>query len=423
MKTKLSLLLLNYFRLLARLQISKIRYLQKLRGKTLTIVGITGSTGKTSTLHACEAALKSNFIVKTNAGSNSESGIPLNILGISVSGYSPLHWLKYALLAPAMLIANWRTYDIFLMEMGIDGPDEPKNMTYLLKIVIPDIGIFLNVSPVHLEYFSFLDDIAREKAKLVNSTPLAIINSADPLVKKFSQNPRQISLKPITLEIPGYVLPPIYKITFGTVFALTKILGLTPTLTKQSLIVNFRLPPGRSSLLKGINQSTLIDSTYNSSPLAVAEMLKLLAIHPEPRLTVLGDMRELGTVSAIEHTKLYHLALKSADTIISIGPETKKYFGDKAVKFDYWWQAADYLKNDFPLRATILIKGSQNTIFLEELVKQLLQDKSDYSKLCRQSRYWLNLKNRFYRKFATPLPRWQSPYWLKIKTKFRRPTP
>jgi UDP-N-acetylmuramoyl-tripeptide--D-alanyl-D-alanine ligase len=394
MKTQLSLILLNYFRLLARLQLAKI----KLLNPRLKIIGITGSAGKTSTINACEAALESNFRVKTTAGSNSESGIPLNILGIKVTSYSPLDWLKYALLAPIMMIANWRPYDIYLVEMGIDGPNEPKNMSYLLKIVKPDIGIFLNVSPVHLQYFDSLDSIAREKAKLVNSVPLAIINSADPLVKKYSQNPHQISLKPVSLKIPNYVLPPIYDVTFSAVFALTKILGLTPDQTKQNLLANFHLPYSRCSLFQGINNSTIIDSTYNSSPLAAGEMLKLLSSFESPRIAVLGDMRELGLASPNEHLKLYQLALKSADTIISVGPETTKYFGPKSIKFDHWWQADNYLKQHLPPHSTLLVKGSQNTIFLEELVKELLQNPKDNQLLCRQSSYWLNLKNNFYQK-------------------------
>lgn len=395
MKQKFSRCLLNYFRLLARLQIAKL----KLLNPRLKIVGITGSAGKTSTLHACEAVLRSNFRVQTNSGSNSESGIPLNILGIKVTSYSPLNWLKYALLAPIMLIANWRSYDIYLIEMGIDGPDEPKNMSYLLKIVKPDIGVFLNVSPVHLQYFKSLDDIAWEKAKLINSVQTAIINSADPLVKKYSKNPYQIALKPVSLKIPNYVLPPIYEITFGAAFALAKIFGLTPDQTKQNLIANFRLPPGRSGLFEGTNNSTLIDSSYNSSPLAAAEMLKLLTNYPPHRLAILGDMRELGSASSAEHLKLYQLALKSADSIISVGPETKKYFGANSIKFDYWWQAAGYLKQHPELvkGSTLLIKGSQNTLFLEELLKGLLQNPADTKFLCRQSPYWLKTKAAFRR--------------------------
>ena len=83
---------------------------------------------------------------------------------------------KIAILTPFKLLTNWKIYDIYLLEMGIDSAKSPKNMPYLLSIVKPDIGIFLNVTSVHLENFSSLDKIAEEKAKLVNTAKIAIIN-------------------------------------------------------------------------------------------------------------------------------------------------------------------------------------------------------------------------------------------------------
>lgn len=389
MKKNLSLILLSYLRLLAKIQL--------LKNPHATIVGITGSAGKTSCLLACEAVLKSNFKVKTNLGANSESGIPLNILGLKASDFSTIDWLKIALLAPIKLLTNWGKYDVYLVEMGIDSQHEPKNMSYLLKIVKPKIGIFLNVSPVHLYNFDSLDDIAKEKAKLVNTARIAIINSSDPLVKKYTTNPNVINIIPQDIKIPGYVLPDIYSITLGAAITLGQALGLGLESSVKNLVSGFTLPPSRSSLFKGINHSSIIDSSYNSSPLATKEMLKLLSTFKKPRIAVLGDMREIGNKSFKEHQELYKTASKSADIIISVGPETKKIFGGRAVKFDYWWQALDYIKNNLKITsdATILVKGSQNTIYLEEIVKELLADKNDVSKLCRQSSYWISTKDKF----------------------------
>jgi len=111
-------------------------------------------------------------------------------------------------------------------------------------------------------------------------------------------------------------------------------------------------------------------------------------------------MRELGKSSQKEHQKIYDLAIKSADLIISIGPETKKYFGPKSHKFIYWWEAANFLKSQIKGDETILVKGSQNTIYLEELVKSILKNPSDSTKICRQSVYWINLKNKFKKKYS-----------------------
>ena len=393
MKAKLNLIVLNYFRILAKIQLAKV----KLLNPRLKIIGITGSAGKTSAINACQAVLSSQYRVKTTAGSNSESGIPLNILNIKPDGFSPIHWLKYATLAAISLLTNWQVYDVYLVEMGIDSPSEPKNMGYLLKIISPDIGIFLNVNSVHLQFFDSLDQIAKEKAKLVNAAPIAIINTADPLVTKYTQNPNPIPISPQTITIPNTILPSAFSVTFGAAITLASLFDIPHEQAVRNLQTNFRLAPGRSSLFKGINHSQIIDSTYNSSPLAASEMLRLLSSYPKPRVAILGDMRELGKATPLEHRHLYETALKSANTVISVGPQTKKYFGTKALKFSFWWQAADYLHNHPQLtkNATILVKGSQNTIFLEELVKTLLLSSFDSSKLCRQSPYWLKLKKHF----------------------------
>lgn len=391
MKKNLSLIFLYYLRFFARLQLSKIKFLNP----KLITVGITGSAGKSSTLLAAEAALKPELRVKTNYGGNSESGLPINILGLKNPNFSLLSWLKIALLAPIKLLTNWQSYDVYLFEMGIDSPRSPKNMDYLLSIVKPKIGVFLNVTPVHLENFSSLDEIAIEKAKLVNSTSTAIINSTDPLVKKYTHNRKTIFIKSQKIDIPNYFLPDIYNISIGAAISIAKTLGINQKTAIENLKNNFHLPPSRSTVLRGINNSTLIDSSYNSSPLATIEMLNFLNTFKSPKIAVLGDMRELGSASDLSHQNLYQHAVKSADTIISIGPLCSRYFGLKAKKFMYWWQAADYLKNNLPENSTILVKGSQNTIFLEEVVKELLKSPKDVHKICRQSPYWLKIKTEF----------------------------
>lgn len=396
MKQILGRIFLEYLRLFAKIQIAK----DKLINPSLKIVGITGSAGKSSTLLAAEAALTPQFKVKTNYGANSESGIPLNILGFNSLDFSLLSWLKIAIFTPFKILFYWPKIDVYLLEMGIDSQKTPKNMAYLLSIVRPDIGIFLNVSAVHLENFSSLESIAREKALLVNQANLAIINPKDPLVKKFTTNPKKVIIKPKKLIHKNYYLPQIYDISIGAAYKLAKALGLDKKQILENISKNFHLPASRASLIKGINNSLIIDSSYNSSPLATSELLKFLSTFPSPKVAVLGDMRELGQASQESHQNLYKLALKSADLIISVGPETSRYFGPKTHKFLYWWQASDYLKNNLTPASTILVKGSQNTIFLEELVKELipLTQLNYYLSnhlICRQEPYWLNLKSSF----------------------------
>lgn len=400
MKSTISLLFLYYLRFFARLQLVKIKLLLYLQGKKLTIIGVTGSAGKTSTILALEAVLKSDFKVKATHGANSESGIPLNILGLKITSYTPQNWLFLALITPLAFLFNWTPYDIYIVEMGIDSPKSPKNMDYLLTIIQPNIGIFLNVNPVHAQFFSSLNQIARQKAKLINSLPssgTALINTADPLVKNHLATKAKIipiKTQKITLKTP---LPPIYQINLSAAIQTASLFNIPQKTAILNLNHHFYLPKSRSTISPGIKNSTIIDSSYNSSPTACLAMLDFLATFPSPRIAILGDMRELGCHSTLAHQQIYQRATKVANTIISIGPQTKKHFGPKAIKFLHWWQAFSYLKSHPKLisKSHLLIKGSQNTIFLEELVKSLLQNPADSQKLCRQSKFWLKTKQKF----------------------------
>ena len=405
MKSKISLLFLHYLRFFARLQLAKVKLIQKLKKQPLTIIGVTGSAGKTSTVIAIESVLKDHFSVKTTAGSNSESGIPLNILGLKIKNYHLLNWIFITLATPLSFLLNWQTYQIFVVEMGIDSPKSPKNMDYLLTIIKPDIGIFLNINSVHLQFFSSLDQIAQQKAKLINSLPvsgLALINSSDPLVKKYLKTKTKtipLSKQATKLKKP---LPSIYKDSLNCAIQIASHFNINKQTAINNLNQNFHLPSGRSNILKAIKNSQIIDSSYNSSPSACLAMLDFLSTFPSPHIAVLGDMRELGQSSPTSHRQVYKKVLKTADHIISVGPQTKKYFGPKTKKFLYWWQASNYLQKNLPQKSTILIKGSQNTIYLEELIKSLLKNPSDSSLLCRQSPYWIKTKQSFKNINSTP---------------------
>lgn len=450
MKLYFSLAVLHYLRLLAKIQLQKIRLIQKIKGSPLMIIGITGSAGKTSTLNLLQVVLSSKYSIKTNSGSNSESGIPLNILGLSPKNYSFWDWLRLCLFSPIMLLFNWRSFQLYLVEMGIDGPDPPKNMSYLLSILKPNISIFLNVSPVHSHNFDakisnnttskarleqITSLIANEKAKIINQLSFkdsAVINTLDPAVVRSTQttlaqkytigtdsasyfqilsaksDPQSFTLsyrinkQKHQLRLDSVALPHDYTISLASTLISASILNIPQTEAINSIKSNLRLPPSRNSVFAGINQSTIIDSSYNSSPLSCTQMLQLLTSYPSPKIAVLGDMRELGHQSAFFHHQIGLLAIKSADLIVTVGPETKTHFpkNSKIHSFDYWWQAAKWLNVNLPEKSTILVKGSQNTIYLEELVKSLiptskLDNYLSNHLICRQSNYWLKVKNDF----------------------------
>lgn len=334
----LGLIFLHYLRVLAKIQLAKINLWRRLRGKKpIIIIGITGSVGKTSTMLAVVAGLKNSFQIKYSEKANSESGIPLNILGLSIKDYSFQDWLRLACLSPMKLLTNWQDYDLYVVEMGVDEPTEPKNMAYLLRIIRPKIAVFTRVTAVHSQQFEqtgFSDPlraIAQEKGRLIASLPKdgwAILNQDDPLVwaqrkrtqaKIISVGSRSsakirfsrftvsqsgttfsylINRKSYHLTLPHLVLPRAYGENFGFALGVSLALKRRVKPTIASLIQHFHLPPGRSSLIPGLKDTLLIDSSYNASPAAMMTMLDLLdqlgKTMGRKKIAVLGDMRELG---------------------------------------------------------------------------------------------------------------------------------
>ena len=162
---------------------------------------------------------------------------------------------------------------------------------------------------------------------------------------------------------------------------------------------------GRMNILDGIRGCTLLDDTYNASPVAMEHSLKTLySLEAKHKIAVLGDMNELGGISETEHKKIGKLCdPKQLDLIITVGSLSKNHLapaaeanGCKVTSFQSAPEAGEFLKNSDIKDATILFKGSQGGIYLEEAVKPLLKNPADSQKLVRQSPNWQRIKAKFY---------------------------
>ncbi len=441
LKKQLSTFILLYLRFWARLQLRK--------SKAITI-GITGTSGKTSALHSVAAILQDHISIKVSHKANSESGLPINILGLSINKYSFINWLLILIKAPFQFLFYWPKHQVYVAEMAIDSPHSPKNMSYLLSFLKPTIGIFLNAGSVHGENFDRLANskdpqkrkeeitklIATEKGKLIQSLPkkgLAILNLDDNHVadfQKFSKAPtlffgktknshvRYIESQHSVLgseflfEIEGkrfsakwrkMVFPDHYGYTFAAAIAVSQYLNLAPKKAINSLQKNFSIPPGRSSLIKGINNSLILDSSYNSSLKPLIDSLKLLeSIAPKRKMALLGDMRELGEQTKIDHQQIVPVIQQCCDLVILVGPNMKKFVLPilKRSGFDVHWfssayQAGEWLKGELQLNDILLVKGSQNELLLESAVEMLMANPRQANNLlCRRGEYWDKRRER-----------------------------
>ncbi|MBI5045204.1 MAG: hypothetical protein HZC02_04720 [Candidatus Levybacteria bacterium] len=397
-----------------------------------TIIGIAGSVGKSSTRNAIEAVLKDHF--PTKSVGNSETGIPLGILGMKPENYSKIDWIKMVVRSP-FNIDFLEDTKYLIAEMGIDEPDAPKNMTYLLTILKPDIAISLNVSATHSLQFdktvkkeglseeerlkTVIGNIAKEDTKIITASgcKVGIYNADDavisPYIEKVQESQKLLTFgtksmydisygkydvsrkgtsftffikhddkhQELSLTFNHHIFPQEYREVFSAAILVGLQADLSPKQIKESIEKNYETPKGRSSIFEGINSSIIIDATYNASKASIVTFLDLVDTLKKETdhqvVFLMGDMRELGQESQIEHEEVAKKIIGIVDYLYLVGPLTRQYF------------MKDNLTND----SIVLAKGSQNTIFLEEAVKVILKNKEDQKKLCRQDDFWMKIKS------------------------------
>lgn len=434
-KQPLSKPVLWYLRILAKIQIKKINPL---------IIGAGGSSGKTSLSSLINLVLKTKYKTLYSEGKNSETGIPLGILGLKIKNYSLISWFKILILSFFKVFFNWKKYQVYIAEMGIDSPFEPKNMTYLLKIIRPKVGVLTNVSYEHSMNFDtlvegldeeekrrkILDLTAREELLLLSRLPkggTAILNIDDikinekrdkikaniitvsekrkdadfyisevvleksRFVLKFTANSKNYALR---LECP---LSAHFAKTICLAIATCFSLGIKVKDSIDQIERHFVLPPGRFSVFKGVKNTLVIDSSYNCGIETMLDSLSFLSRISGKRrkVGILGDLRELGTISEFAHQKIAEKISETLDFAILIGPLMQKFatpiLEGKNIPFKSFLtfsEAKYFILANLKSRDLILVKGSQNTLFLERAVEMLLKNPNDKDKLCRRGRFW-----------------------------------
>ncbi len=419
-----------------------------------TIIGIAGAVGKSTARDALKAICspyKPTYIVS----GNSETGIPLGILGLDIGSYRPWDFLRVMILAPFQIF-HLKKFEFLVVEMGIDGPKAPKNMGYLLSIIRPHIGIVLNESPAHVANYESLmgsgtvterlDKVVKfmteDDGQLLKNSSIktVIVNTDDVYISQFAQSlPKsmvrtvgtstscdislyhhEVSEEGTTFEFAvhsfqekddliltfqGVVMPLETGFAIGSAILTALALNIPLEAIKNNLLTQFHLPPGRGTIFKGIQNSTIFDSSYNASSASVLSFLKLMKSFTEktrrPTFYVFGDMKELGTFSEYEHTQVAKELPASINHLVLVGPLTKELVLPMVSKYDKKFQtlvhfatsreAGEYLQKNLPEKSLVLFKGSQ---LLEEAIKYILINKNDEKKLCRQDIFWEQAKKR-----------------------------
>jgi UDP-N-acetylmuramoyl-tripeptide--D-alanyl-D-alanine ligase len=407
------------------------------RHPEVRLIVVAGSVGKTSTKRAIATLLTERYRVALHEGNhNTPMSVPVAILGIDYPEdvHSIGAWLS-VFRAARQRIKNPTGVDVIIQEIGADHPGDIVHFGTYLK---PHIGVVTAVTPEHMEFFSTMDAVAEEELTAANFSELAIINrdDIDGRYAAFLTNTNldtygttgaaeyRFETQDFTLEdgYKGNIIAPEFPEAFpvaikvvgehslrpvmGAVAVAAK-LGLSPAEITKGLAA-IRPVPGRMNILKGIEDTIIIDDTYNSSPLAASSALQALySLQVPQRIAILGSMNELGTSSQEEHEKLGNMCDPSMlSWVITVGSEAEKYLapaararGCQVKSFKSAIDAGGFAHSVVERGAAVLAKGSQGDIYLEEAVKVLCVMTED-DELVRQSPEWMEIKQEFFSKFS-----------------------
>ncbi len=395
------------------------------------IVMITGSVGKTSTKDAIATVLETRFLVRKSEKSfNGELGVPFTILGVGNPWHNPLAWLKVIKGAFGLMFLPNHYPNMLVLETGAD---QPGDLARILRIATPDAVVVTRLPeiPVHVEAYTSPEAVREEEfspayalaggAPLIVSadqphaldmakgTPARVITygeNSDARVHlshiNFHKTSAKKSIDGMTaqvsiaeekgvLVVEGSVgrtqlYPAVAAIAVGHAFNI-------PLPESIAALEGYVPPPGRGRVLVGKNKSTILDDTYNSSPVAVEEALGTLKSfpHAKRRIAVLGDMLELGRYSVQEHERIGALASTSADLIVAVGIRSRVFANTigktEIIFFDDSRAAAAAIGDLVKSGDVVLVKGSQS-IRTERIVEALLADPADAVKLVRQEKEW-----------------------------------
>lgn len=403
------------------------RQVRKLRKKnSFRVIAVVGSIGKTSTKLAIAQTLEPNLRVRYQHGNyNDLVTVPLIFFGQNTpSLMNPFAWFR-VFRNNHKQIKDFE-YDVVVLEIGTDGPGQIAKFSRYGQI---DVAVITAITPEHMEYFSDIQAVANEELAITQFSSQIIYNS-DLVATEYIQtlpdgaisyamhdaesqfhlanifhsaNGLEADIKnsgEVFLHIAHEVVSEVQLYSVLASVAVGNIVGLKKTQILNG-ITNIKPVSGRLRRLRGVNNSLIIDDTYNSSPEAVKAGLGMLYQLESPqKIAVLGNMNELGSISETAHKEVGDLCdPKQLSLIITIGQDANNFLATSAEangctvkKFEDPYSIGEFLQTKIEPNAIIFAKGSQNGVFLEEAIKKVLADPEDANKLVRQSDYWLKIK-------------------------------
>ncbi|HEY2719205.1 MAG TPA: UDP-N-acetylmuramoyl-tripeptide--D-alanyl-D-alanine ligase, partial [Solirubrobacteraceae bacterium] len=354
---------------LAALQALARAWRRQLGASGAKVVGVTGSTGKTSTKDILAALLGSQRRTAASPQNhNTEIGLPLALLA------TPLGT------------------EVVVLEMAMRGAGQIAELTAIAE---PDVGVIVNVGPVHLELLGTLEAIAAAKAELIAGMApgsTVVVPVGDPLL----QPHLRAELKTVTFgEHADVTLGQVLSDGRVLIRAHGRELELQPSFAQAHNLRNL-LAASAAALALGVEPSgplhvrfsalrgerleladgvVVINDCYNANPMSMRAAIDDLAkTAPARRVAVLGDMLELGRESERLHREIgLYAAEQGLDVLLTVGPlaaEMRREFEGESYAVGDTGAAAELLQRLLSAGDTVLVKGSRG-VGLEHVAQAL----------------------------------------------------
>jgi len=334
----------------------------------IPVIGITGSNGKTSTKELVNCILQTQFKVLCTEGNlNNHIGVPLTLLQLN------------------------QNHEIAIIEMGAN---KPLDIDELCLIASPTHGLITNIGKAHLEGFVNFEGVLKTKSELYDHVAQhnggLFVNGDDPILLAAAQQ-RHIALCTYGAqagELKGQLqaLDPfvhlswthatyssevihtqmIGKYNFYNFLAALRVglhFGIDPE--KMNEAISHYVPTNKRSQVEKTAHNTLIIDCYNANPSSMMSALSsFLEIEHPYKLSILGDMLELGQEGPSEHQKVLDFLIENSITFITIGPIFQKLHPEGYLNAT---ELQNKLQNEKISSHLILLKGSRG-LALEELI-------------------------------------------------------
>jgi len=355
----------------------------KLRQVGPKVIGITGTVGKTSTKEVIAGALaQKHALLKTERNLNTEIGVPLSLLRLESE------------------------HELAVLEMGMYVPGD---IRFLAELTRPAIGVITGVSYTHAERVGTIERIAEAKAELVDGLSkdgVAVLNGDNSWTRAMAQRGKRALLFGLeeandvrAADVESHGLDGIsFTVSYGgaserveskligkhsvyhalAAIAVMLTLGY-PLAEAAAALAASPIESLRLRVLPGKGGVTVIDDSYNSSPIAARAALQLLSeLGRGKHVAVLGDMRELGQYSAGLHREVGASAVPLCQLLVTVGEEALQMAEgaraagmpeDRLLATTEPQEAIDFLRPRLSVGDYLLIKGSR-AMGLENIVKE-----------------------------------------------------